>query len=506
MPEYKKRKLYLWIQLSVAISLIVIIITLLIGFYTIKHEQNSLRTEYLRRILAQTRAIAASSSGSILLSPGESSMVLRDMVLRYLEGNPDCLNITVIDKENMIRGARDFSDIKKTFDKPKYRKTDTENLGLNDNEILAMSDGNFLAVTPIIKLRDVYGEVWALYSPERLEQTTKNARNNVILLGCIIMTIGVGLSIFIANRMVSPINKLVQATLKIGEGDLSYRVQGISSRNEIGILAENFNEMAEKLEKARQVEIDKNIMDREFKLAEDLQGNLLPNEFPNVNSLDIFAICKTAKTVGGDYYDIIQLDEHNIAFVVADISGKGLSGLLVMSLIRNLLRIQARKYFTPKRVLTETNKQLTPDFQKGRFVTVFYGLYHWPTHTLTFSSAGHTPLIHYRNADNKSIPIDCKGRPLGLFVGDYFNDRLEEKTILLSPEDFIVSFTDGVTESVNPDGDLFGEQRLFKLIEKLGAKNNSKSIINGILQEIQSFTNTEVTTDDITILILKSAK
>lgn len=504
MAKEERRSLSLRIQLSISISIIVIIITSLIGYYTINHMQKSLRVEYLQRILAQTRAIANSSAGSILLPPGESSMILYPMVLDYLEGNPDCLDITIVDKDGKIRGAEDVSELKSEFDKPEYKALE-EDILLNEDEKLGKIGDDFLTIVPIRKANNIYGQVWAKYSSERLIETIITVRNNVILLGSIIIFIGVILSILIANKLVSPINRLLQATLRIGEGDLSYRVEGIKARNEVGILAENFNEMAKKLEEAQQIEIDKNIMEREFKLAEELQSSLLPEEFPSKDSIDIYAICKTARTVGGDYYDIIQLDDQNLAIIVADISGKGLSGLLVMSLIRNIMRIQARKHFKPKRVLMEANTQITPDFQKGRFVTVFYGLYNYPTRTLSFASAGHTPLIHFTNNDEKLTTIDSKGRPLGIFVGDYFNNRLEERSIVLSPDDFIVVFTDGLTESVNEEDEFFGEERLYKLVETISSENSSRRIVNEIFSEVMKFSGEDILTDDITILTLKSS-
>lgn len=244
--------------------------------------------------------------------------------------------------------------------------------------------------------------------------------------------------------------------------------------------------------------MEKQRIEKELEIANNIQQSILPKTFPASEFLDVAAASIPALEIGGDFYDYIQLDDNQIAAYIADVSGKGIPASLFMALSRSIMRIQAldRKY--PSSTLDHANKFILADSKKGMFVTLFYCFLDHNNHKLHFGCAGHNEQIYYSNAEDEIRLIKTKGVPLGILPSPFFSEEI----IDFKSGDLLVMYTDGVLEAINAKEEEFGTERLKEII-----RQHKNSPCQVVLQAIQSgvkeFIGDVKQFDDLTIMILR---
>ena len=176
----------------------------------------------------------------------------------------------------------------------------------------------------------------------------------------------------------------------------------LTSRDEIGLLASAFNQMTASLRAGRESELENQRISGELSTAKAIHIKLMPEKLPQLPGIDIFTAYQSAKEVGGDYYDFIPVgDTDHLALCVADVSGKGIPGSMVMGTTRTILRMMAVGNLSPAEVLAKTNYHVARDIKRGMFVTCVYCILNVRTREMAVASAGHNPLLMYRAATGK---------------------------------------------------------------------------------------------------------
>ncbi len=216
------------------------------------------------------------------------------------------------------------------------------------------------------------------------------------------------------------------------------------------------------LKAAQQQIIEKEKLEHELVLAREIQESILPHTLPVMPGLDVGALMQPARAVGGDLYDLIALDEKHLGIVIGDVSDKGVPAAIFMGLSRSLLRAEASRMAAPAAVLNEVNRHLMDMNEAGQFVTVLYGVLDCDQKVFTYARAGHEIPFFFQADGTEIVPVKDHGRALGLFD----DITLEEVSVPLPPGSRIVFFTDGATDAVNPQGELFGRQRLRETIRQ----------------------------------------
>jgi len=256
------------------------------------------------------------------------------------------------------------------------------------------------------------------------------------------------------------------------------------------------------LAKAREELVEKERMSRELEIAREIQLSLLPTAFPEMEAVEVAAACESATEVGGDYFDLIAIDNRRVGVVIADVSGKGVPGLLVMGVARSVIRAQARQHLSPREVLIRANDIIAPDIGKGMFVTVLYGVLDVERRAFAFANSGHNPLVIMKRSG--PVPyeiIKTQGRPVGFMAGAFFDDRLEETSLPLEEGDTIFAYTDGIVDAMNKNDEEFGIDRVLEtLTEKRAA--TVQEITDALLQRIATFVGDRPQTDDMTLLAI----
>jgi sigma-B regulation protein RsbU (phosphoserine phosphatase) len=236
----------------------------------------------------------------------------------------------------------------------------------------------------------------------------------------------------------------------------------------------------------------------ELEIAHEIQESFLPHEMPQLSGYDIYAVNIPAKEVGGDFYDFIPLSEGKLGITIADVSGKSVPAALFMAVSRTILRAKATGHSHPALVIKEANELIASDSKSGMFVTLFYAILDLKKKTMDYVNAGHNPPVLFVR---KTGYLECLSTN-GIALGALDEIHPDEKKIKLEDGDVIVFYTDGVTEAVNRDGELFGEKRIYQLVKNNNTLN-AKDLVFKIKDSVIEFSENQAQFDDITLMVLK---
>jgi serine phosphatase RsbU (regulator of sigma subunit)/anti-sigma regulatory factor (Ser/Thr protein kinase) len=235
--------------------------------------------------------------------------------------------------------------------------------------------------------------------------------------------------------------------------------------------------------------------EQELEVARLIQQNFLPRELPDLPGWQVAAYYRPAREVGGDFYDVIPLPDGRVAFVVGDVTDKGVPAALVMSATRSVLRASAQRLIEPGLVLERVNEHLCPDMPAKMFVTCLYGVLDPSSGHLRFANAGHD--LPYVKTAEGIVELRARGMPLGLMPGMPY----EEKEATLEPGDSVLLHSDGVVEAHDPHRDMFGFPRLK---ETMAGAPAGQELIDRVLSELEAFTGPDAEQeDDITMVTLQ---
>lgn len=246
---------------------------------------------------------------------------------------------------------------------------------------------------------------------------------------------------------------------------------------------------------------EKELRERDLRTAAEVQAHLLPQKFPENDVVEIEALSHPSMLIGGDYYDVLQVDDRHLGFVVADVSGKGAGAALVMTECRAMMRLCAEDELSPASVLSHVNRMMQPDMRPGMFVALFYGIIDLNTKVMRFCRAGHEPpLLLHANGEVDQLP--GAGLAVGLDEGELFDDMLEEKEVQLQEGDLLALYTDGITEATNPEGEEFERVRLATSLER-HLDRPLDEVVKTVDRYVRNFCVLEPNHDDRTLLLVR---
>ena len=235
----------------------------------------------------------------------------------------------------------------------------------------------------------------------------------------------------------------------------------------------------------------------ELNVASEMQQSILPVHFPSGRNFEVFGSMDPARSVGGDFFDVIRLDNDSIGLAIADVSGKGVPAALFMMSARTLLKGAAIGALEPKNVLKEVNDLLQEDNESSMFVTVLYVVYNTDSGRLTIANGGHNlPLVVRKDGSSELLHLE-PGLALGLLPGFEF----EQADTTLAPSETVVLYTDGVTEAMNSVDEEFGNDRLMQVFSS-GPPATAQEASDAVFEAVRGFADGTPQSDDITCLII----
>jgi len=318
----------------------------------------------------------------------------------------------------------------------------------------------------------------------------------ILSLIAIVFAIVVVLALFVGTKLTrsitSAVGQLYEGTTYVNRADFSHRIT-VQSTDQLATLANSFNSMTTSIEKLVQEQKQKQRLEGELAIAQEVQAQLYPKLITQLDTLEVHGFCRPARTVSGDYYDFVSLNSDRLMLAVGDISGKGISAALLMATIYSAVRAYSiedvpvlREAMTvgagvdraavgsglmlasesrgadvsPATLLALLNHQLYESTPAAKYATLFLAIYEGATRRLTYANGGHLQPILISD-DGAAQLLDCGGTAVGLFD----NLSFPEATVQLRPGDLLVTYTDGVTEPENDYGE-FGEERLIQLVRE----------------------------------------
>lgn len=323
--------------------------------------------------------------------------------------------------------------------------------------------------------------------------------------GVVIALVAFGAGLWI----VRPIRRLAHAVARLGAGDLDARVGGVDTRDEIGDLARAFNAMTIELknhvEALTRETAARERVESELGVARAIQKSLLPSQFPpfpDRTEFTLHAANAPARRVAGDFFDFFLAPDGTLAFIIADVSGKGVPAAMFMAVARTVLRDLAATIDSPGALLTRANATLLESNREGMFVTLFFGRYDAHTGRVRYANAGHPPPLVVR-PDGALRPFgEATGTVLGVIDGATYEDRDES----LSPGEAVVLYTDGVPEArrPGPHGKFLGDERFRELLAA-HARETPEQLCATIVRAVDEFQDHELH-DDVTVLVLRRVR
>lgn len=278
------------------------------------------------------------------------------------------------------------------------------------------------------------------------------------------------------------------------------RVQsGIFTSDDLDLLNSIAASAAVAIENARlyQVAIEKGRLERELQLAHEVQVNLLPVDLPQYPGWDFAARWDPAYEVAGDFYDLQTTAKDQVCAVVADVSDKGMAAALFMALSRTIIRVSVLQSETLADGIRQANMLICQDSTAGMFVTLFYGQLNPITGEFTYVNGGHNPPIHYSAKTGRLNRLTRTGMALGVEI----DAEYEQSTVFIEPGDFVLLYTDGVSEAFDQANQPFGEKRLEDLL--LEHKHDSaREMVDNIVESVKKFIGRDQPSDDLTIVAL----
>jgi len=259
---------------------------------------------------------------------------------------------------------------------------------------------------------------------------------------------------------------------------------------------------------AMQLQIEKNKLDLDIELASNIQGLLLPKQFPPSDQIAFATHYTPAQKVGGDLYDVFALDEKTIVFAIADVSGKGISASILMAICQTHLRHFAQLHRSPSKVLSMINAAMEHTMQRDMFITMVYATIDLETERLTLARAGHELPVFYNQHSKGGLdvePIRSPGMAVGMVPPAVFDGIIRDTSVRFGADDALLLYTDGVTESANLQGEEYGGERLLDLIRTHGSKD-AQAIVDHTLESVHRFSQgTGQQLDDLTLIAVKHA-
>ena len=379
-----------------------------------------------------------------------------------------------------------------------------------ENGVMLSSDGVYYAYAPV----ESTGWSFCLCVPQDVVLEPVKSMNRSIFYAMVLFAFTLLMIIAIVSMKIRafsltithPLEALVNDVKVISEGNLDRRAR-VFENDEVGDVASGVNAMSLALKKyisdLTAATAEKERIGAELSVATHIQSSMLPiifPPFPNREEIDIFASMNPAKEVGGDFYDFFMIDERHVAIVMADVSGKGVPAALFMVIGKTLIKDHTVPGTDPADIFMTVNNLLCESNGEGLFITAFMGILDMVTGEFRYVNAGHEPPYIFHDGKYTMHKI-----PPAFVLAGMEDMKYKSGSIMLEPGDKVFQYTDGVTEATDADKQLYGDERLNAILNKIGGVP-ANQLLKAVKEDIDRFVGAAPQFDDITMLCLEYKK
>lgn len=499
-PEASQFKRSIRLEFSLYMSGIILVLMLVTGYVITDQYVKTVTRNIIDKLLVQARSYSR-PAGKLIISTDEPDALLLNNICRKLtDDNSEVYWAGIANKHNVFIA---HTDLKQVIASGQMKPVENiqPGTGLRDGETFGLSKDTIYITVPIEENNILVGKLRVASSAEPIAAARHTSITTVASITILVILVGLPITMIVLRQKLRPISIITGSLKKVNFEDIALDIP-VVVKNEFGYLAKTLQVMGAKLKVAQRDLVEKERIERELEIAKEIQANILPCEYPKTSNFEFAGAYRSAREVGGDYYDFIDIDKDHLGVLIADVSGKSLPGMLVMLLTRDIVLRLARTIRQPADMLIEVNRELLLSIKRNMFVTMFYGVLNKTTGSFTFASAGHNPLIRLNGQTGEPELIKTKGYPLGMMPPGPFSKRIETGQILLSAGDWLIQYTDGINEARNSTGEEFGMDRFVKALES-HKLCSPMELTEETLKRLEQFVDSAPQFDDITLLTTK---
>ncbi len=487
----KKIKIPIFLKFVVLSTLLTIIISSIISGVILRKQAEDFRDQLITMGDSLIRIIADQAPDKLL---NEEDLVLFQLV-QDVAAEEQVAFAQITDVKGIIRADNRSENINTPYQPPPgYRRL--ENIADTRIGTFDRTGETYLHFEKPITFQNIQvGRVALAISQQLVRENIAGATRYIVVVTVLIILLGIFMSLLVSLYFSKPIDRLMDGIRAILDGDYDHQVQ-IDRNDELGDVGNAFNQMSQGLK-------ERQIMRRSLALAMEVQRSLLPRRVPRIENLDIAGRSIYCDETGGDYYDFIdsgQQGQGRIGLVLGDVSGHGISSALLMATARAFIRQRSNLAGSIGEVVSDVNHLLTHDVEdSGSFMTLFYLTVDMPARRLNWVRAGHDPAIHYDPATDHFDYLAGGGIPLGIDADWTYAEHHKDD---LRAGQIIVIGTDGIWESRNAEGTMFGKTPVLNLIRQ-HRESTAREILDAIIDGLDRFRRGVELEDDVTLLVIK---
>jgi sigma-B regulation protein RsbU (phosphoserine phosphatase) len=506
METGEKVRFGLRFKFSLLIGVLVLLLTLgisaVLSYFSINHERRALAQQMIEKAMLSLENMVNVASESII---DNDAVPLLTQIAKTME-NEDIEYIAVLDVGNRVFAHSDLGQQGMVYDDDYALRASKSSVMFIEPDFSPdeLADRYILA-SPVVFAEQRIGTVHIGYSTSTINRTIdelrRSSRNYTIIITILTIIVGVVGAIVMATITIKPIKVLANGANIIGGGNLEHKIT-VKARDEIGMLAHEFNRMTDRLLIYQQEMEKKAKMDEQLDIARNIQQNMIPGSGIQSDKLSIDGYYRAATGVGGDYYDFIEIGNGVYGVIMSDVAGKGVPASLMMIMIRTIFKSLINSGMQdPARVVTLMNSTLSSDISSDRFATLLFGIYDLNKAVFRYTNAGYGPLMIFKHDKGRCFQVNPpeSSIPIGVMPDVEYE---EEKPIRLLSGDSLYLFTDGIHEARNATEEEYGMGRLSTFIPGIATKD-SKDIANDIVQDVLSFMGDAEQFDDMTLMVMK---
>jgi serine phosphatase RsbU (regulator of sigma subunit) len=487
-------------EFSLYVSAIILVMMLATGLVITDQYVGTVTKSVVESLLVQARSYSGPAGKHILANENPDALLLNNVCKNLASDNAEVYWAGIADRRGKYLAHTDIKKVLGGEAAPEITGREHNDL-LRDGEVIDIRADTIYTSVPIAENSIELGRLGIASSAGPIARARQRSIVTVAGITLFTLLLGLPLTMIILNRKLRPVRTITDSLRRADLRNLQLTIP-VKTRNEFGYLAETIEVMGSRLGAAQQHLLEKDRIERELSIARDIQANILPRSYPKTDEYEFAGMYRSAREIGGDYYDFIEIDDRYLAILVADVSGKSLPGMLVMLLTRDIVRQARQLMLQPEALLSHVNRELRTNLKKGMFVTMFFGVIDAHEGVMKFASAGHNPLIHMDGLGRSLREYKTRGYPLGLMPPGHFDKRIETGEVHLNDGDWLIQYTDGINEAMNNGGREFGMKRFLDTLRSVSHLGPFE-LIEATLDAHRSFVGEAEQSDDITLLAMR---
>jgi sigma-B regulation protein RsbU (phosphoserine phosphatase) len=512
----RKKRFGLRFKFSVLTGFLVLLLTigisLVLSWSAIENEKEALAVQMMEKAQLSLDSTANVAVEGLL---NDDYLLLASVIQKTMQ-NQDIRFSAIVDKPGVVQAHSDtamkgreleddFSIIAVREDQPQvYPSFNPEDL----QPLYYLSEPLFFSYEDEETGKTMYRRVGTViigYSADSIFAAIDHAKQeslrNALWITVVTILIGIAGAILMASITIKPIKVLAKGANIIGGGNLDYRIH-LKTRDEIGLLADEFNRMTARLKVYQQQVTEKAKLDEQLDIARRIQQDLIPQTGVENDQVAIKGYYQAATGVGGDYFDFIPVGNGSYGFIMSDVAGKGVPAALMMIMIRTVFRSLVHSGVRdPSRVAALINRTLSSDISSDRFATLLFGVLDTSAGRFRYTNAGYGPLLVYRSSEKTCVPVNPTVDSIPIGVIDDMSYQ-EEPALKLAGGDLILLCTDGIHEARNTKDEEYGLDRLISSVPAY-AEQEAGQITTSIVGDVMRFAEGAEQHDDMTLLVVK---